>query len=43
MSAEAEPDRLYGTGDQAFEFERTASRLYEMRSHEYLAAERGGD
>jgi len=43
MSAEAEPDRLYGTGDQAFEFERTASRLYEMRSREYLAAERGGD
>jgi cell division protein ZapE len=43
MSAEAEPDRLYGSGDQAFEFERTASRLYEMRSREYLAAERGGD
>jgi cell division protein ZapE len=43
MSAEVEPDRLYGTGDQAFEFERTASRLYEMRSRAYLAAERGGD
>ena len=41
MSAEAEPDRLYSQGDQAFEFERTASRLYEMRSHAYLAAERG--
>jgi cell division protein ZapE len=43
LSAQAEPDRLYGTGDQAFEFERTASRLYEMRSRDYLVAERGGD
>ena len=43
VSAQAEPDRLYGTGDQAFEFERTASRLYEMRSRDYLVAERGGD
>jgi cell division protein ZapE len=40
MSAEAEPDRLYTAGDQAFEFERTASRLYEMRGRDYLAAER---
>lgn len=37
ISAEAEPDKLYQTGDGAFEFERTASRLYEMRSAAYLA------
>jgi cell division protein ZapE len=36
--AEGEPDSLYPTGDQAFEFERTASRLNEMRSAEWLAA-----
>jgi len=40
MSADAEPDDLYPSGDGAFEFERTASRLMEMRTHEYLAAER---
>ena len=40
MSANAQPDRLYPSGDGVFEFERTASRLFEMRSHEYLAAER---
>ncbi len=39
ISAEAEPDALYVAGDGAFEFERTASRLYEMRSADYLAAE----
>ena len=43
MSAEAEPDQLYNRGEGAFEFQRTASRLYEMRSHAYLAAERAGD
>jgi len=37
MSAEAEPDGLYRAGDGAFLFERTASRLIEMRSSEYLA------
>ena len=30
--AAGEPDTLYSAGDQAFEFERTASRLREMRS-----------
>jgi len=40
MSAEAQPDDLYLAGDQAFEFQRTASRLHEMRSADYLAAER---
>jgi len=35
--AEAEPDQLYPAGDGAFEFERTASRLQEMRSADWLA------
>ncbi len=35
--AEAEPDALYSAGDGVFEFERTASRLQEMRSAEWLA------
>ena len=39
-SAEGEPDELYTEGDFAFEFQRTASRLMEMRSHDYLSAER---
>lgn len=39
-SADAEPHALYPEGDGAFEFARTASRLMEMRSADYLGAER---
>ncbi len=35
-SADAEPDALYVAGDGAFEFERTASRLVEMLSDDWL-------
>lgn len=40
-AADAEPDQLYTEGDGAFEFERTASRLMEMQSDEYLALGHG--
>ena len=40
-AADADPDRLYRAGDGAFEFERTASRLIEMQSLDYLAAGHG--
>ena len=39
-SADGEPGDLYPAGDGSFEFERTASRLVEMRSRDYLAAAR---
>jgi len=42
-SADAEPDRLYPTGDGAFEFERTVSRLLEMQSNAYLEQGHGVD
>ena len=35
-AADAQPDRLYPTGDGRFEFQRTVSRLEEMRSDAYL-------
>jgi cell division protein ZapE len=37
VSAEAEPDQLYERGEGAAMFQRTASRLMEMQSQEYLA------
>ncbi len=37
VSAEAEPEALYQGRRLGFEFERTASRLTEMQSREYLA------
>ena len=36
ISAAAGPDKLYQGQPLAFEFQRTASRLEEMRSHDYL-------
>jgi len=39
-SAAGEPHQLYPDGDGAFEFQRTASRLFEMRSASYIAEER---
>ena len=43
ISAAAEPDDLYPDGDGSFEFQRTSSRLMEMRTRDYLAAERESD
>ena len=36
-SAAAPPEHLYDAGDGSFEFHRTASRLNEMQSADYLA------
>ena len=41
-SAAAPPQSLYPEGDGSFEFERTASRLMEMQSVEYLAMAHAG-
>ena len=40
-AADAEPEQLYPGGDGSFEFQRTVSRLEEMRSAEYLAEGHG--
>ena len=42
ISAAADPDDLYRSNRnrEGFEFERTASRLFEMQSADYLAASR---
>jgi|tagenome__1003787_1003787.scaffolds.fasta_scaffold20990067_6 cell division protein ZapE len=40
-AADAEPSELYPQGDGSFEFQRTVSRLEEMRSAEYLAQGHG--
>jgi len=40
VSAEAEPEQLFVGGDNSAEFQRTVSRLHEMQSAQYLAAER---
>ena len=36
LAAEVPPEQLYPAGDGAFEFERTVSRLQEMRSKDYI-------
>lgn len=38
-SAERPPETLYPTGDGAFEFRRTVSRLFEMQTEKYLGSE----
>lgn len=45
ISAAATPDKLYiaSSGTEAFEFDRTASRLFEMQSADYLEAFEDGD
>jgi cell division protein ZapE len=40
-AADAEPSGLYPQGDGSFEFQRTVSRLEEMRSADYLAEGHG--
>jgi cell division protein ZapE len=40
-AADAEPAGLYPSGDGSFEFQRTVSRIEEMRSAEYLAEGHG--
>ncbi|MGY6551981.1 MAG: cell division protein ZapE [Erythrobacter sp.] len=42
-TAAATPDNLYPSGDGAFEFERTVSRLMEMQSDEYMALGHGAE
>jgi len=41
VTAETTPEELYRSGDGSFEFQRTASRLSEMQSDEYMAMGHG--
>lgn len=43
VTAAAVPEALYPSGDGAFEFERTVSRLNEMQSDEYMALGHGAE
>jgi cell division protein ZapE len=43
VTAAAEPADLYTAGDGAFEFARTASRLMEMQSDDYMALGHGAE
>ena len=43
MAADALPQNLYPSGDGAFEFERTVSRLMEMQSADYMALGHGAN
>jgi cell division protein ZapE len=43
VTAAAAPDDLYPAGDGSFEFQRTASRLHEMQSRDYMAQGHGAD
>ena len=40
VAAEAAPDELFPAGENSAEFARTASRLTEMQTAQYLQAER---
>jgi len=42
-AADTDPSGLYSSGDGSFEFQRTVSRLEEMRSADYLAEGHGTD
>ncbi|QYU70605.1 cell division protein ZapE [Leptolyngbya sp. 15MV] len=43
VAAATEPRALYPSGDGAFEFERTVSRLMEMQSDAYMALGHGAE
>ncbi len=43
VTAAAEPEDIYRSGEGAFEFQRTVSRLSEMQSDDYLAAGHGAE